>query len=71
VGEDFGVAAAGLLQGVGQDGEAGSWLSPWQQVAPGEVAGDVDRYSLPHGEEMAAVLIYVPGQEQPIDAGTA
>jgi hypothetical protein len=31
----------------------------------------VDRYNLPHGEEPAAVLIYVPGEEMPIDAGTA
>jgi hypothetical protein len=29
-----------------------------------------DRYNLPHGEEVALVLIYVPGEEQPIDAGT-
>jgi hypothetical protein len=47
-----------------------SWLSPWRQMGPGEVAWDVDRYNLPHGEEVAAVLIYVPGEEQPIDAGT-
>jgi hypothetical protein len=32
---------------------AGSWLSPWRQMGPGEVAWDVDRYSLPHGEELA------------------
>jgi hypothetical protein len=38
-----------------------SWLSPWRQMGPGEVAWDVDRYNLPHGEEVAAVLIYVPG----------
>ena len=31
----------------------------------------MDRYNLPHGEEVAAVLIYVPGEEQAIDAGTA
>jgi hypothetical protein len=30
----------------------------------------VDRYNLPHGEEVAGVLIFVPGDEQPIDAGT-
>jgi hypothetical protein len=29
----------------------------------------VDRYNLPHGEELAAVLIYVPGEEQDVDAG--
>jgi hypothetical protein len=40
-------------------------------MGPGEVAWDVDRYNLPHGEEVAAVLIYVAGEEQPIDAGTA
>jgi hypothetical protein len=39
-------------------------------MGPGEVAWDVDRNNLPHGEEMAAVLIYVPGEERPIDAGT-
>jgi hypothetical protein len=49
----------------------GSWLSPWRQMGPGEVAWDVDRYNLPHGEEVAAVLIYVPGEEMPIGAGTA
>jgi hypothetical protein len=38
---------------------------------PGEVAWDVDRYNLPHGEDLAAVVISVPGQEQPIDDGTA
>jgi hypothetical protein len=32
-------------------------------MGPGEVAWDVDRYNLPHGEEMAAVLIYVSGGE--------
>jgi hypothetical protein len=47
-----------------------SWLSPWRQMGPGEVAWDVDRYNLPDGEEVAAVLIYVPGEESPIDAGT-
>jgi hypothetical protein len=36
----------------------------------GEVAWDVDRYNLPDGEEQAAVLIYVPGEEEAIDAGT-
>jgi hypothetical protein len=30
----------------------------------------VDRYNLPLGEELAAVLIYVPGEEQVSDAGT-
>jgi hypothetical protein len=35
----------------------------------GEVAWVVDRYNLPHGEEMAAVQAYVLGEEQPIDAG--
>jgi hypothetical protein len=34
----------------------GSWLSPWRQMGPGEVAWDVDRYNLAHGEELAAVL---------------
>jgi hypothetical protein len=34
-----------------------------------EVAWDVDRYNQPHGEEVAAVLIYVPGEERAIDAG--
>jgi hypothetical protein len=47
-----------------------SWLSPWPQMGPGEVAWDVDRYNLPHGEEVAAGLIYVPGEERPLDAGT-
>ena len=47
-----------------------SWLSPWRRMGPGEVAWDVDRYNLPHGEELAAALIYVLGEEQPIDAGT-
>jgi hypothetical protein len=46
-----------------------SSLSPWRQMGPGEVAWDVDRYNLASGEELAAVLIYVPGEEQPIDAG--
>ena len=36
----------------------------------GEVAWDVDSYNLPHGEELAGVLIYVPGEEEAIDAGT-
>jgi hypothetical protein len=31
----------------------------------------VDRYNLAHGEELAAVLIDVAGEEQPIHAGTA
>jgi hypothetical protein len=31
----------------------------------------VDRYNLPHGEEVAGVLIYVLAEERPIDAGTA
>jgi hypothetical protein len=44
-----------------------SWLPPWRQMAPGEVAWDVDSCNLPHGEEVAAVLI-VPAEE-PIDAG--
>ena len=39
-------------------------------MGPGEVAWDVDRYNLPDGEEQAAVLIYVPGEEEAIDAGT-
>jgi hypothetical protein len=38
-------------------------------MGPGEVAWDVDRYNLPHGEELAAALIYVTGEERPIDAG--
>jgi hypothetical protein len=29
----------------------------------------VDRYHLPHGEEVTVVLIYVPGEEEAIDAG--
>jgi hypothetical protein len=29
-----------------------------------------DRYHLPHGEEPAAALIYIPGDQQPSDAGT-
>jgi hypothetical protein len=40
-------------------------------MGPGEVARDVDRYNLPSGEELAAVLIYVPGEERAIDGGTA
>jgi hypothetical protein len=40
-------------------------------MGPGEVAWEVDRYNLPSGEEVAAVLVYVPGEEEPIDAGTA
>jgi hypothetical protein len=48
----------------------GPWLSPCRQMGPGEVAWDVDRFNLPSGEELVAVLIYVPGEEQPIDAGT-
>jgi hypothetical protein len=47
----------------------GSWPSPWWQTSPREVAWDVDKYNLPDGEEVAAVLICVPG-EQPIDVGT-
>ena len=39
-------------------------------LAAPQLAWDVDRYNLPHGEERAAVLIYVPGEELPIDAGT-
>jgi len=40
-------------------------------MGPGEVAWDVDRYNLPHGEEVGAVLILVlVGEQQPIDAGT-
>ena len=30
-----------------------SSLSPWRQMGPGEVAWDVDRYNLPHGEDLA------------------
>jgi len=45
-----------------------SWLSPWRQMGPGEVAWDVDSYNLPHGEEVAAVLIYVPGREGAVPA---
>jgi hypothetical protein len=37
-------------------------------MGPREVAWDVDRYNLPHGEEVAAVLIYGRGEEQPTDA---
>jgi hypothetical protein len=47
----------------------GSWLSPWRQMGPGEVARDVDRYNLPSVEEVAAELNDVPGEEEPIDAG--
>jgi hypothetical protein len=39
-------------------------------MGPREVAWDVDRCNLPHGEEVAAVLSDVRGAEQPIDAGT-
>jgi hypothetical protein len=46
-----------------------SWLSPYRQMEPGEVAWEVDRYNLQSGEELAAVLIYVPGEEEAIDAG--
>jgi hypothetical protein len=48
----------------------GSWLSPWRRMGPGEFAWDVDRYNLPRGEEVAAVLLYALGEEQPIDVGT-
>jgi hypothetical protein len=48
----------------------GSRLLSWRQLGPGEVAWDVDRHNLPHGEEVAAVLIYGPGEERSIDAGT-
>jgi hypothetical protein len=48
----------------------GSWLSPWRKMGPGEVACDLGRYKLPHGEELAAVLVYVPGEERAIGAGT-
>jgi hypothetical protein len=47
-----------------------SWLSPCRQMGPGEVAWDVDRYNLPHGEVLAAILLYVRGEELPIEAGT-
>jgi hypothetical protein len=47
-----------------------SWRSPRRQLGPGEVAWDVDRCNLPHGEEVAAVLIDGPGEERPIDGGT-
>jgi hypothetical protein len=47
-----------------------SSLSPWRQMGPGEVAWDVDRYNLPHGEDLATILIYVPAEERSIDAGT-
>jgi hypothetical protein len=62
-------------QGVGADAASKlppeSWLSPWRQMGPWEVAWDVDRYNLPRGEEVAGVLIYVvTGEEQVIDAGT-
>ena len=40
-----------------------SWLSPYRQMGPGEVAWDVDRYNLPHREEVAGVLIYGRGGE--------
>jgi hypothetical protein len=33
-------------------------------MGPGEVAWDVDRYNLPQGEEVAAVLIYGPGGDR-------
>ena len=35
----------------------------------GEVAWDVDGYNLPHGEELAAVLIYEPGGNSPSTPG--
>ena len=31
----------------------------------------MDRYNLAHGEEVAAVFIYVPGEEEAIDAAMA
>jgi hypothetical protein len=40
-------------------------------MGPGEVAWDVDRYNLPHGEELVAARIDIPGEERSIDAGTA
>jgi hypothetical protein len=39
-------------------------------MGPGEIAWDLDRHNPPSGEELTALLIYVPGEEQPIDAGT-
>jgi hypothetical protein len=39
-------------------------------LAAPQLAWDVDRYNLPHGEELAGGLIYVPGEEQPFDGGT-
>jgi hypothetical protein len=38
-------------------------------MGPGEAAWDVDRYDLPPSEELAAVLIYVPGEGQPLTPG--
>jgi hypothetical protein len=54
---DHGTAVAGVL------------AVPLAADGAAEVGWDVDRYNLPHGEEVAAVLIYVQGKEQPIDAG--
>jgi hypothetical protein len=36
-----------------------SWLSPWRQLGPGEVAWGVDRYNLPHGEVLAGTVAHV------------
>ena len=33
-------------------------------MGPGEVAWDVDRYNVPHGEEVVGVLIYRSGRPQ-------
>jgi hypothetical protein len=47
----------------------GPGCDPGGRWVRGEVAWDVDSDDLPHGEELAAVLSYVAGQEQLIDAG--
>jgi hypothetical protein len=38
-------------------------------MGPGEVAWDVDRCNLPQGEELAAVLSYVPRVNSPSTRG--
>jgi hypothetical protein len=46
-----------------------SWLSPCRQMGSGEVAWDVDRYNLPRGEEVAAVLICRSGRPEGNEQG--
>jgi hypothetical protein len=47
-----------------------SWLSPWRQMGPSEVAWDVEVQPAAR-RGGGGVLIYVPGEERPIDAGDA